>query len=104
MISDENDVSLEGTIYETPEVYEPEGKKVINFAVRNVHISANGEEDEQIYNSVMWNKAVDKYADLLKENAYVRIRGHLQNNTLMLEGGKKFRYSKVCVDRLEVEE
>ena len=101
MINDENEVRLEGVVFRTPDEYDAgDGKKVMNFAVENTR---NG-TDSQLYNCVIWNRVLEKYRHLIIEGDFVRIKGHLQSNTLEMPDGKLFKYAKVCVDHLESEE
>jgi single-stranded DNA-binding protein len=100
MINNKNFVELEGKIFHTPEVKETEGKKVVNFAVCNERHTSHG-TDMRIYNCVAWNVVAEKFGEDLKEGLFVRITGHLQANTLQLESGDIFHYSKVCVDNIE---
>lgn len=100
MISDLNRVDLEGTVMFTPEVVEKDDKKAINFLIENCREGKNGIMKFR-YNCVVWGTSVEKVQDRLKEGAYVRIRGHLQDNTLDLPDGKVFHYTKPCADYIE---
>lgn len=53
---------------------------------------------------VAWNYVAEKHLDDVKDGVYVRIRGHLQNGSFEKEDGKRITYSKVCADKIEVEE
>jgi single-stranded DNA-binding protein len=104
MINNENEVRIEGYVFQTPEEYTAEGnKRVANFAIENQRYSED-KIDKQLYNCVIWNKQLDKYGDMIKEGNFVRIKGHLQSNTLELADGKRFKYAKICVDHMEAEE
>lgn len=103
MLSNRNHVELEGYVVLAPEVMETEGKKVMNFVIENCHFSRMG-EDRHMYNCVIWNTNVDKYAEKLKPGVFIRIDGHLQENTYMLPEEKHFKYSKVCCDHIEFDE
>lgn len=102
MINDDNEVRLEGIVFRTPEEFDTDGKKVMNFAIENTRYTANG-VDRQLYNCVAWNKAVERFGGRIVEGARVRIKGHLQSNVYVLPDGKEFKYTKVCVDFLEAE-
>ena len=100
MINQQNLVLLEGVVIRSPEVLETNGKKVMNFVVENTRFNIQG-EDRHTYACVLWNHGVEKYGERLKEDSFVRITGHLQENVYALPDGKMFKYNKVCADHIE---
>lgn len=102
MLDDLNRVTLEGTVVFTPELVENGGKKVVNFLVENVRHSGD-KETRFKYNCVAWGTVAEKIIGRLKEGVYLRITGHLQDNTLPMPDEKLFHYAKTCVDFVEFE-
>ena len=102
MLDDLNRVDLEGTVVFTPEIVENNGKKVVNFLIENVRKSRD-KETRFKYNCVAWGAVAEKVIDRLKEGVFIRITGHLQDNTMLMPDEKLFHYAKTCVDYIEFE-
>ena len=103
-MNDLNKVELEGIVHKTPEVFEKDGKKVLNFTISSVHFNSQERMDKQYYTAVLWNRQVDKYKDAIVEGNFVRLFGHLQAYTIEMEDGTLIRSQKVCVDHMEWDE
>jgi single-stranded DNA-binding protein len=103
MLNNMNRVDLEGYVVFTPEVVESNGKRAMNFLIENVRNHKTGETRFR-YNCVVWGNQIDKVQDKLVEGAFVRIAGHLQDNTLELPDGRNFHYSKTCADYIEFDD
>jgi single-stranded DNA-binding protein len=103
MISDANDVCIEGVIVFDPDTKEFDGKKVINFVIESTYRSAYGAVDPQLYDIAVWNNTADKYEEKIKKDVFVRVKGHLQAGKYKTDE-KVIRTVKVCADNIQFEE
>ena len=103
MINDINSVMLEGTVVGDVFISEKDDKKAMNFMLRCDRF-IDGRMESWMHPIVAWNYVAEKHLDDVKDGVYVRIRGHLQNGSFEKEDGKRITYSKVCADKIEVEE
>lgn len=97
-----NRVDLEGRVVFAPELSENGEKHALNFLVENTRHTKKGETKFK-YNCVAWGSVAESILGKLKENTFVRISGHLQDNVMELPDGKVFHYSKTCVDYIEID-
>ena len=97
-----NQTVLVGRITKTPELVETEtGKKMVNLtlAVPRSYKNEKGEYDADFIDCTLWQGIAQTTTDYCKKGDLVGIKGHLQTNTLKIDGKSQHR-TKVIAEKV----
>lgn len=99
-----NRTILVGRLVADPELkYTPQGVAVANFriAVNRPFKNAEGNNEADFFNIVVWRKLAENVANYMKKGSQVGIDGRLQSRSYDGEDGKRVYITEVVADSVQ---
>jgi single-strand DNA-binding protein len=99
-----NRAILVGRLTKDPELrYTPSGAAVARFtlAVNRTYKSADGEQQADFINIVVWRKQAENTANFLKKGSLAGIEGRIQTGSFEGQDGKRIYTTEVVADSVQ---
>ncbi len=74
----------------------------VNLTIENERVNPNGDLVIEEFATLLYGNNVDYYKDIIREDDFVYIKGHLKDNNYLKDGGEILYKVDLIIDRIYV--